>query len=144
MQFIIFGISLVKSKPEFNYYYLKFIKKAMRKLVLSLLAVSILSVNFVFSNPTTKSIKVSKTDKVIEILKSKIKYPIFAEENNIEAEVLVSLKVDKNGDIEVEQINSSNKIMSSEILHQLEKIKIAVDDSLINQLLNFRFVFEII
>jgi len=115
----------------------------MRKLVLSLLAVSILSVNFAFSMSDSESTKISKTNDVIEVLKSQIKYPEFAKENNIQGEVLVSLKVDENGKIVVNQINSFSSTMIADVKQQLEQIKVVVNDRLINQLLYIRFSFEI-
>ncbi len=77
-----------------------------------------------------------------ETVISKIKYPEFARDQKLEADVYVSLTVADNGEIIVNQTNSVNPELMEYVKTELAKIKVNLDNEVIGKTFYYRITFK--
>lgn len=77
-----------------------------------------------------------------ETIISKIKYPEFARDQKLEADVYVSLTVADNGEIHVNQTNSINYDLMEYVKTELAKIKVNLDNEVIGKTFYYRITFK--
>jgi len=82
---------------------------------------------------------VNKSDDFLK----EIDYPTFAKENKIEGVVLVSLFINKTGNISVDLANASNDDLKEYVVKKLKNI-VVKDDEMKEKNMNFKFVFKLL
>lgn len=73
---------------------------------------------------------------------SQIKYPKFAEEKELEADVFISLTVNEKGEIVVNQMNSLYPEFMEYIKEELKMIKVSNNNEVIGKTYYFKFSFK--
>ena len=73
---------------------------------------------------------------------STIKYPEFAKEKKLEADVYVSFTVSENGDIVINQANSVDSELMAYVKEELKKIKVNSENEVTGKTYYFRFTFK--
>ena len=109
--------------------------------VLIVLILTVFSINFASANSGV--IKPEKNMNIVNALQS-IKYPQFAKNDNINADVLVSFNVSDSGKIVLEQINSSSPVLMQYVKEQLQNLNVNSNSVETNKNYNFRLRFKLL
>ncbi|MCX6232079.1 MAG: hypothetical protein NTZ33_11100 [Bacteroidetes bacterium] len=73
---------------------------------------------------------------------SKIVYPEFAKNQKLDADVFISLTVNEEGEIIINQSNSLNADLMEYVKTELKKIKVEKDNPVIGKTYIYKFVFK--
>ncbi len=73
---------------------------------------------------------------------TQIKYPDFAKDQKLEADVYVSISINENGEIIVNQSNSISQEFMDYVKTELQKIKVSTDNEVIGKTFYFKFIFK--
>ncbi|MFZ4411794.1 MAG: hypothetical protein ACOYOV_01830 [Bacteroidales bacterium] len=73
---------------------------------------------------------------------TQIKYPDFAKDQKLEADVYISISINENGEIIVNQSNSISQEFMDYVKTELQKIKVNTDNEVIGKTFYFKFIFK--
>jgi hypothetical protein len=82
--------------------------------------------------------------ELTNIVKSQVTYPEFAIENKLTGFVVAELKVNDDGSIVIESINSTQPELSDYVIGKLEQAKVEKPQELSGKSYYYRFDFELL